>query len=183
MVYHSTGEPMPFLRAIGILATATYDGKKLNAYVFVWGREKGTGTGYPNIEIYIPGFDDLVPGKELEQFEGPDLSDSALKSDTFEIGITKDRQTFHAVNRVELCGGSYPKSIVPEGGDNIFDTGINLNAARLAAWKQFMREMSSGFDNGHISLGGKVLSHKFEIDFSGKGIEPLLQELIRVVGP
>jgi len=183
LVYLSTGEPTPFNRAVGIPARATYDGKKLKAYVFVWGHEKKTGTGFPEIEVYVAGFDELIPEKELEQFEGPDLSDAALKTDTFEITITRNGQRFNVSNRVELCPGSYPESIVPQGGNNVFDTGINLSAARRGAWKQFIREMSSGFDKGHISLGGKVLSHRIEIDFSGNGIAPLLQDLLRFTGP
>lgn len=183
LVYLSTGEPTPFNRAIGIPATATYGGKKLKTYVFVRGHEKKTGIGFPEIEVFVAGFDELIPEEELEQFEGPDLSDAALKTDTFEITITRNRQKFNAVNRVELCPGSYPKSIVPQNGNNVFDTGTNMSAGRRAAWKRFIHEMGSGFDKGHISLGGKVLSRTIEIDFSGNGIAPLLQDLLRFTGP
>jgi hypothetical protein len=43
-----TQEPMDFLKAIGIPAQAVYGGKKLKAYVFIWGREKKYGNRLPN---------------------------------------------------------------------------------------------------------------------------------------
>jgi hypothetical protein len=179
----SDHHPMPFLKAIGIPATATYKGERHKAFVFVWGREKETGTGFPSIEVYIDGLSEFITEKELEQFEGPDLSIAATKATTFVVSITKGKHVLQAVNRVELCGGAYPESLVPQDGNNLFDTGINQDSAQRAVWKQFMREMSLGFDVGHISIGGKVISPNIEIDFSGNGIGSLLQDLIRVVGP
>lgn len=145
---------LPFLRAIGIPATATYEGKLHRAYVFIWGREKATGVGYPFIEVYLKEAEALIPEKELWQFKGPDLSRAALTTNTFEVSITRGEEKLFAVNRVGFCPGPYPASIVPDGGNDVFDTGINQNAAQIANWKQFIRKMNSGFDTGHITIGG-----------------------------
>jgi len=176
--------PLPFMRAIGIPATATYKGEKRKAFVFISGREKAKGgPGQLAIEIYVEELDRLVPQEDLELFEGPDSSEASTEIRVTAVSITRGRQVYRATNSVDLYMGEYPESILGQGGNNILGTGILFKGPRSAAWVQLLHEMSSGFDGGHISIGGKVLSPNIEIDFSGNGIVPLLQELLRVVGP
>jgi len=176
--------PLPFMRAIGIPATATYKGKKRKAFVFISGREKAKGgPGQPAIEIYVEGLGRLVPEVDLELFEGPDSSEASTEIRVSAVSITRGKQVYRATNSVDLYMGEYSESIVGQDGNNVLGTGILSKGPRRSAWIQLLHEMSSGFDEGHISIGGKVLSPNIEIDFSGKGIEPLLQELLRVIGP
>lgn len=181
MVGLTAREPMPFLHAIGIPATATYDGKKLQAYVFLWGREKETGIGYPTIGVYVENIRDLVPENEYQQFIGPDLSNAAIHSKTVEIAIsTKDGTQTHSE---VMCIGwsSLSDSAIPLASE-YFDVGLAQSKEEKASWNQFLLAMSSGFDHGHISLGGRVFSKKVEVDFSGNGIGPLLNDLIQFAG-
>ncbi len=175
------GRPLPLLRAIGVPATATYDGKKLKAYVFIWGCEKNTGgTGYPDMAIYVEGMEDLIPDKELAQFDG-DLSDDFVKLKTLEVAIIRKGGVLTVSNKVCLDGTPFPP-MVPDGNE-VFDTGVVLTFAEKSAWKKFIAEMSNGFEKGHLSIGGHVLSKKIEVDFIGNGIGPLLQRLTQFVEP
>jgi hypothetical protein len=175
------GRPLPLLRAIGVPATATYSGKKLKAYVFIWGREKNTGgAGRLSMAIYVENVEDLIPDKELAQFDG-DLSDEFVKSKTLNVTITRKSGTLTVANKVCRDGTPFPP-MVPSGVE-VFDTNVMLTVAEKSAWKKFIAEMSNGFDKGHLSIGGHVLPMRIEVDFTGNGIGPLLQELTRFVEP
>jgi hypothetical protein len=176
-------QPLPFLKAIGIPATATYRGDKHKAFVFICGHKKGPGVFHPSIEIYIEGLQQIVPDKELKLFEGPDDSDAEVEVRATTVSIRHGKQVYRATDSVDLYMGEYPISIVREDGNNVFGTGVFTKGPRRTAWIQLFNYMSSGFDEGHISFGGKELSSKIEIDFSGNGIEPLLKNLIQFVGP
>ncbi len=180
--YTTTREPMPFLKAIGIPATATYDGKKLKAYVFLLGREKETGIGYPIMDVYIEDIEDLVPAKEYQQFIGPDLSNAVLKTDTIEITIKSKSEAHTITGGLSIGWSSFSDWTIPFGSE-MFEAGPRSGTIAKSSWRQFVLYMSSGFDQGHLSIGGRVLSKRIEVDFSGKGIAPLLKDLIRVVGP
>jgi hypothetical protein len=173
---------MPFMKAIGIPATATYDGKKLKAYVFLSGREKQTGIGYPLMDVYIEDVENLVPAKEYQQFMGPDLSNAVLKTDTIEITI-KSKNEARAIKcglNIELS--SFSDWTIPFNSE-MFEAGPRSSKNAKSSWRQFILEMSSGFEQGHLSIGETVLSKTIEVDFSGKGISPILKDMIRVVGP
>ena len=177
-------QPMPFLKAIGIPATATFRGKEHKAYVFIFGPKKGPGVFHPFIQIYIEGLRQLVPEKELELFEGPSESVDQYKFCAMAVRIRRGSQVYRAVSEVNLQLGDYPVSIVPdEGNNNVFGSAVHTKGPEHTAWVQLMREMSAGFDKGHISFGGQTLSSRIDIDFSGAGIGPLLRDLIRFVGP
>jgi len=174
---------LPFMRAIGIPAAATYKGQKRKAIVIISGRTKATGgPGQPVIEVHIDGIQNLISEKDLELFEGPDVSDAQSGIRAFSISVTRGKLVYEAAGSVDLYMGDYPESIVGEDGNNVLGTGVFPKGPRRAAWRQLFHQMSSGFEKGQISIGGKELSPNLEIDFSGNGIEPLLQELIRVVG-
>jgi len=184
--------PLPLLNAIGIPATATFRGEKHNAIVFICGAKKDkpdehpgvkVTVGPPAIEIYIESLQQIVPDKELELFEGPNDSDAAAEVRAMTVSIRRGKQVYRSTNWVDLYTGEYPASIVNEGGNNVFGTGVLTEGPHRIAWIQLLHEMSSGFDEGHISFGGKELSSKIEIDFSGNGIKPLLKNLIQFVGP
>jgi len=178
----TTREPMPFLKAIGIPATATFDGKKLKAYVFLWGREKATGVGYPLISVYVEHAEDLVPEKEYQQFMGPDLSETVLKTDTIRITIKSKGEAHTVSSGLNVEWSSFSDWTIPFNSE-VFVAGPRSGAIAKSSWKQFILDMSSGFDQGHLSIGGKVLSKRIEVDFSGKGFVPQLKDMIRVVGP
>jgi hypothetical protein len=130
------------------------------------------------MSVYVDAIDELVPDKEYNQFRGPDLSDAAIKSRTLIVTI-KNRNGVHSVaNRVGLDGSSFPHSIAP---GEVFGSNYAQTQADKQVWKQFMLEMSAGFDEGHLSIGGRVLSKKIEVIFSGSGIGPLLKDLIQIV--
>jgi hypothetical protein len=175
--------PLPLLKAIGIPATATYRGEKHKAFVFVSGAKKGRGVYHPSIEVYIEGLHQFVPREELELFEGPVPSDAADEVRAMAVSIRRGKKVFRATNEVALYMGEYPVSIVGEGDNNVFSTAVFTKGPRRTTWIQLLSEMSSGFDEGHISFGGKAPSSMIEISFTGNGIEPLLKDLIRFVGP
>jgi len=178
---------MPFAKAIGIPATATYKGVTRNAFVIIHGTDRKALAGLPTnvhlvnpgIEIHIDGFDDLLPEGRADLFDGPPDEGESSEIRVMKLSISRGQLTFRTNHFVDRYIGEYPESIVGPDG-NVLGMGSYPKGARRTAWMQFLREMSKGFDKGHISIGGKALSPNIEIEFSGKGIEPLLAELLRV---
>jgi hypothetical protein len=180
----SDHHPLPLLKAIGIPATATYRGKEYKAFVFIFGHAKGPGVFGPSIEIYIEGLRNLVPEEELDLFEGPEATDADAEVRAMTVSVKRGKQVFRVSSALDLHMGNYPLSIVQnDGSNNVFGASSPSRGPRLTAWTQFMHEMSFGFEEGQISFGGKAPSSKIEIGFSGNGIELLLKDLIRFVGP
>jgi hypothetical protein len=187
----SDHKPLPFLKAIGIPATAIYKGEKRKAFVIVCGSLKeqrhslpaNVHLGPPEIEVHIDGLEQMVPEKLLDLFDGPETSDASTEIRVFAISISRGKQVFRAMSSVDRYEGPYPESVVGPEGNNVLGTSTPLKGPRQAAWIQLLHEMSSGFDEGRILIGGKVLSPNIEIDFSGNGIQPLLQEMLRVIAP
>lgn len=187
----SDHKPLPFLKAIGIPATAIYKGEKRKAFVIICGSLKEERHSLPadahlvppNIEVHIDGLEQMVPEKLLDLFDGPDPSEASTEIPVFAISISRGEQVFRAMSSVNRYEGTYPESVVGPEGNNVLGTGTQPKGPRRAAWIQFLHEMSSGFEKGRILIGGKVLSPNIEIEFSGDGIQPLLQEMLRVVAP
>ncbi len=184
----SDHKPLPFLKAIGIPATAIYKGEKRRAFVIILGNLKeerarlpaNVHIGPPEIEVHIDGLEQMVPEKLLDLFDGPETSDASMEIRVVAISVTRGKEVFRATGSANRYDGDYPESIVGSEGNNVLGTSWPLHRV---AWMQFLHEMSSGFDEGHITIGGKVLSPNIEIEFSGNGIAPLLQGMLRVVAP
>ena len=171
-------------RAIAVPAAAEYNGQKLKAYVVLWAHVKPDGLGYPTLGVVVQNISEVVPESELEQFEGPDLSDAVIKSNTIDIDVMNKKTTKQISTHLTYDGDAemFPADVRGNEG-SYFNSNVSLTKPRVAAWKQFIVEMSSGFDEGHLIIGGPVFSHKLNVEFSGAGIEPVLKELISSVGP
>jgi len=174
--------PLPFLKAIGIPAKATYRGKEYKAFVFISGHQKGPGVFGPSIDVYLEGLRNIVPEEELGLFEGPETTDAEVAARTTTISIRRGKRVYQVSSIIDLHMGQYPTSIVQGEDNNVFGTSSPSKGPHLAAWKQLMNEMSSGFEEGHITFGGNATSSKIEISFSGNRIESLLKALISFVG-
>jgi hypothetical protein len=74
---------------------------------------------------------------------------------------------FRVSSTLDLYMGDYPLSIVPEDDNNVFGASGLFKGPRLIDWTKFMQRMSSGFEEGQISFGGKALSSRLDIDSSG----------------
>jgi|WetSurMetagenome_2_1015567.scaffolds.fasta_scaffold461595_1 hypothetical protein len=174
--------PLPFLKAIGIPAKATFRGKEYKAFVFISGHQKGPGVFGPGIDVYLEGLRNIVPEEELGLFDGPEMTDAEVAARTTTISIRRGKQTYQVSSMIDLHMGHYPASILQGEDNNVFGTSSPSRGPQLTAWKHLMNEMSSGFEEGHITFGGNTASSKIEICFSGNRIEPLLKALINFVG-
>jgi hypothetical protein len=185
IVLSDRGKPVPTLKAIAIPATAECNGRRMNAYVVLWGHVKPDGLGYPSLGVLVKGVRDVIPSSEIEQFEGPDLSDAALKERSMDIRILHSKTTTTTTIRTRMVSGGDPFLPVDIRGseDDFFDMGVWPTKQDKEAWKRLVVDMSSGFDEGHLMIGGPVFSHKLNVEFSGKGIEPLLKRLLEFTGP
>ena len=185
--YSGDHRAMPFARAIGVPAMATYKGQTRKAFIIIQGTDKKAQASLPvhahlvppGIEIHIDGLDDLLPPGRADLFDGPDDGGDSTEIRTTQIRISRGNQVFRARHFVDRYLGDYPNSFVGPDG-NVLGTGSFPRGPERAAWMELLREMSNGFDKGQISIGGSVLSPNIEIEFSGKGIGPLLKELLRV---
>lgn len=184
--FRDNHQPRPDFRAIGIPATAIYKGERRKAFIILLGTLKGAAAHLPRnvhavppvFEIHIDGFDQLLPEGRAELFDGPPDSGESTEIRVFKMSITRGGQVFRVSNWVDRGIGEYSDSIVGPDG-NVLGMGVPTRGQERTAWLQFLREMSKGFDSGHISIGGKALSPDIEIDFSSKGIDPLLKDLLR----
>jgi hypothetical protein len=181
--WRELGLSIPTLRAIGIPATAECNGQKMKAYVVLWGHVKPDGMGYPSMGIFVENLSEVIPPVELEQFDPTHMPDVVIKSKTMEINLTNKTITKTLSTRVSLSGGDFFPEYVRGNEYYFFDMNLISTKSEDAAWKQFVVYMSSGFDKGHLTIGGPVFSHKLYVEFSGKGIEPLLKKLMLSVGP
>ncbi len=185
--YPGDHQDLPFARAIGVPATATYKGQTRKAFFIIHGTDKRAQATLPphvhlvppGIEIHIDGLDDLLPPGRADLFDGPDDGGDSTEIRAMEIRISRGSQVLRAKQSVDRYLGNYPDSFVGPDG-NVLGTGSFPRGPERTAWMQVLREMSKGFDKGQISIGGRVLSPNIEIQFSSKGIEPLLKELLSV---
>lgn len=183
--FRDNHQPRPDFRAIGIPATAIYKGEKRKAFIILLGTSKEAAAHFPRnvhavppvFEVHIDGFDRLLPEGRAELFDGPPETGESTEIRVFKMSITRGGQVFRSSNWVNRYIGEYPDSIVGPDG-NVLGIGVSTRGQERTAWLQFLREMSKGYDRGHISIGGKVLSPNIEIDFSGNGVDPLLKDLL-----
>ena len=183
IVLSDNGKPIPTLKAIAIPATVECNGKKMKAYVVLEGHSKPDGLGYPSLSVVVQNIKDVVPSSELEQFEGPDLSDAAIKERALEINIVSNKMSRIINTRMIFAQEPDLPADVLGDEDNIIDMGVFPTKQDKMAWKQLIVEMSSGFDKGHLTIGGPIFSHKLNVEFSGKGIESPLKKLLEFTGP
>ena len=167
----------PKARAIAIPAEAEYQGKKLNAYVFISGYDGHSGgSSYLLLGIYVEKVESILPGPELDQFRGPDYSIVALTSDAIKISLArKGRQESVSTRLVYEEARFFDTGFMEDG---YFEAGPRTTKASTATWKQFLVQMSDGFEEGQAVIGGKAFSSDLTVTFSGNGLDSKLKELL-----
>ena len=144
LILRSNGKPIETLREIGIPATAEYDGKKLNAYVFFSGYEKAGGTGHPDFGVLVEGIEKVVPPGELAQFEGPDLSEAARKENAISISTLRNKTERSYSTHLIFTGASLPPEI--QGDENqVFETNIRSTKNEKKSVERFCCGLEFGF--------------------------------------
>jgi hypothetical protein len=163
-------------------ATAHYKARDFSAHVIFLGYQKDGGLGYPQLSVIIDGLENAVSASELSLFQGPDLSKIVLERNTMEVSIVRNRATWSIKTRSVFTGIPFFPSQIMGHETQMFETNIGSTKSEVYAWRKFVAEMSSGFDEAHITIGGQVLSEKITVAFSGKGIEPLLKQMMTFTG-
>ena len=177
------GKAVDTLRAMAVPAQIEYSGKSLKGYVFLWGHESKGGTGLVNLGVLIDNIEDTLPAPELDQFRGPDLSAAVVKSNTVIVSVLHGATTSSIRTRLVFDGVPLLPQEIVDKENGCFETNVRSDQQSKDEWKRFVRGMSLGFDKAQMDIGGRVLSHRLKVEFSGEGIEPLLGELLRFVGP
>lgn len=173
-------EPMrgaPKLRAIAIPAEAEYKGQKLKAYVFISGYDgHAGGSGYPFLWIYVERVESVLPESEIEQFMGPDLSRTALVNDAIKISIgDKGAQKSMSMRLVYESWQYFDTGFIADG---YFEAAPRRTKEAIDAWKQFLTQMSDGFEGGKAVIGGRAFSSELTVKFSGNVLGAQLKELM-----
>lgn len=178
----SNGKPLTVQHAIAIPAVAEYKGQKLKAHVFFFGNSLNRHK-VPVMGVVIEGLETVVPAKELAWFEGPELEERTIHENAFEISIHKNGVS-KAFATPALLDGIYDFPAEIRGKEeNQFDSNLNVFQPRiLQAWRGYLAAMSSGFEQGQITLGGKLFSAPIVVRFDGQGIEAALPELLKALG-
>lgn len=167
----------PMLRAVAIPAEAEYRGQRLKAYVFISGYDGHAGSsGYPFLGIYVEKVESILPESEIKQFVGPDYSQIALVNDAIKISIgEKGTQKSISMRLVYESAQYFDTGFMTDG---YFETGPRRAKVATDAWKQFLTQMSDGFEEGKAVLRGKAFSSELTVRFSGNGLGTQLKELL-----
>lgn len=175
-------ERLPLLKAIAIPAEAEYKGKKLKAYVFLYGTEgrgaegRRGGIGYPTLCIYVENVESIVPAAEIEQFVGPDLPPVAADHNAIELSVEAVGGQKLISSRLIYNGTQYFDTGFKT--DGFFETNIRGTKSATDAWKHFLAQIGNGFEGGKAVIGGKAFSSKLTVKFSGNGLGAQLKELL-----
>jgi len=160
--------PMFKLSAIAIPAEAEYRGQKFKAYVFIYGHEgRSRGIGYPEFGMYIENIKHIVPEQEIDQFVGPDLPSVATENNALQLNIQQGRTAQSISTRLVFTTVKYFD--VGFETDGFLETNIKDTKSATDDWKQFLAQMSDGFEDGKAVIGGKAFSSELTVRFSGKG--------------
>lgn len=171
------GMPLTRLRGIGVPAEAEYKGKKLKAYVFFSGYDgHAGGPGYPSLGIHVENIDKFMPESEIDTFVGPDLSQYAVHNNAIRITLRKGERRFEFNTRLLYTYGRF----FDPGFDsyNYFETNHRNTKTETDSWRQFLTQMSDGFETGTIVVGGKAFSSELMVKFDGNGLGTQLKELV-----
>ncbi len=161
--------------AISIPAEAEYGGKKMKASVFIFEHIESGKSGVPVLGIYIENVHDIIPDKELSMFIGPDIPNNVQNGSTFEMSVNLKSQIEKIV--------TYPLY----GDSKWYDPGFECDGYFALAylkgtrerWKKIVTDMSGGFMDAGITIGGTILPHKLHIHFSGAGLSSQLRDLMQ----
>jgi len=164
------------LRAVAVSAQAEYRGQKLRAYVFFCGHEGLGPTGYPDFGIFVDNMRDLFPESEISQFQGPDLSRAARHDNVVDLNIrVGPRKESTSTRLIYQSGVAFDTGFEPQGH---FETNVQETRKATLAWREFVRRMSDGFDDGEAVVGGNLFSNKLTVRFTGNGLGAQLKDLM-----
>jgi hypothetical protein len=170
------------MEAIAVSAKARYEGRTLDAWVLILGRQKSDGPGYVHVGVLLKGIRQVMPAADLDQFTGPDLPPAVLNGNPFALTVLRTATTKSIDTGVVFTGLPFDPGGISAHEEQYFETSIRPDSRSRGAWKAFVAEMRSGFERGRIEIGGQVLKHNLIVEFSGKGLEPLLASLMEFVG-
>ena len=162
---------------ISVPAEAEYNGKKVRASVFIFEHIESGKSGVPKLGIYVEDDEDLIPGKELSKFVGPELSQSVISGGTFELTVNMTGVKQHLISYAYYAN-EYPRWFDP-GFDSSGRFELSYSKINREKWKELVTKMSGGFTDADITIGGKVLPHKLHIHFAGSGLGSQLKDLMQ----
>lgn len=173
----TSGEIIPELKAIGIRGSVEENGKKLNAYVIIRGRKE---SNIFNLNIVMEEVYDIVPIKAIEEFRGPDLPEHVIKQKALEICVSCGKTEKRFDTRMTMQGCMYPKDICGKVSE-CFCTNIKINKKEGQDWLNYINVLQKGFEEGYVVIGKGHFPRSVKVKFTGKGIEPLMKELMAFV--
>ena len=170
-------EPLTKLRGIAIPAEAEYMGQTFKAYVFFSGYDgHAGGPGHPFLGIHVDNIDTFIPESEMAKFMGPDLSQYAMQNDAIRVSIKRGDSTLETNTRLLFTDGKYFDPGFQTSG--YFETNPKKTKLAVDAWMKFLAQMSDGFQEGKVVIGGKAFSSELTVRFSGNGLGVQLKELM-----
>lgn len=176
------GAPVQTMEAIAVPAVARYDERALSAWVLILGRQKSDGPGYVHLGVLVRGIRQVISASDLDQFTGPDLSPAVLNGSPLALTIVSASTTRSINTGVVFTGLPFEPGDIPAHEPQYFETVIGPDGQSRDEWKAFVVEMGAGFEQGRIEIGGHVLTHRLIVEFSGKGIRPLLTTVMAFAG-
>ncbi len=176
------GKPVRTMEAIAVSAVARYEGRALSAWVLIYGRQKSDGPGYVHLGVLVKGIRQVISATDLDQFSGPDLSPAVLHGNPLALTIVRAGTTRSIETGVVFTGLPFEPGGIPAHEQEYFETVFGSDNRATDDWKAFVVDMRDGFERGRIEIGGDVLKHRLIVEFSGKGIRPLLTTVMEFAG-
>jgi hypothetical protein len=169
--------PLTKLRGIAIPAEAEYKGQKIKAYVFFSGYDgHAGGPGHLFLGIYVEDIDKYIPESEINKFMGPDLSQFAMQNDAIRLSVRRGDSKLETITRLLFTDGKYFDTGFQT--DGFFETNPRKTKIATDAWMQFLTQMSDGFEDGKVVIGGKAFPSELTVRFSGNELGAKLKELM-----
>jgi hypothetical protein len=169
--------PLRRLRGIAVPAEAEYRGQKIRAYVFFSGHDgHAGGPGYPFFGVHVEDIEKHIPEPEIRVFTGPDLSKYATHDDAIRLSFRRSGKEVETSTRLLFTDGKYFETGFQTVG--FFETNPRKSKSATDAWTQFLAQMSGGFEEGKVVIGGRVFSSELTVRFSGNGLGAKLRELM-----
>ncbi|MGD0000084.1 MAG: hypothetical protein ABSE21_08290 [Bryobacteraceae bacterium] len=169
-------KPITTLKGIGVKGVMDSSGHKFDAYVLLYGRER---SGYLNLGIVVDKINEIVPNDEIDEFRPPDLPDDVVNKNAISICVSRGDSKKCFSTPMAMMASLMLPDVMRGKADYFFVT--NIRSRDMKIWHSYLSELCNGYEFGSVSIGNGFFSKPVKVDFTGKGIEPLLKDLIRLV--
>jgi len=174
------GKPLNHMMAIGVSGIATIGNEKTQAFLVFYGKK---GSKNINMGVIINNATQLILERDIDAYRGPDLSDTAIKNDAFEIKISQKMTQYSFSTRMVIESTKLFPTDVSGGADEFFATNLRSTEPERKAFLKFIDSLCKDFDDGNIVIGRGSFSNVVLVNFNNSCAAQLVADLKTFVFP